>query len=126
MKAAQQVTEEQAAADARPTAARQVTYAQDEDYWIFGVSDIRGVRSKKDAVVLDSGAELHVCPEHFHDKNGILPKVPGRDLVVIGGDTLNYKGERKVFTTLCNDNQTTVPAVVNFAVADVTNPGRWA
>ena len=72
-------------------------------------------------MVLDSGAELIVCPGNFHELAWITPKVPGRDLIGIGGDSLSYQGERRVVKTLTDENNTKVPAVVNFAVADVTN-----
>ena len=98
-----------------------MTVAQKDDYWIFGVQDVRRVRSKSSAMVLDSGAELHVCPGNFHELAGTTSKVPGRDLIGIGGDSLNYQGERRVMTTLTDENDTKIPAVVNFAVADVTN-----
>ncbi len=38
------------------------------------------------------------------------------------GNSLNYQGERKIKTTLCDDHQTSIPATLNFAVAGVTNP----
>ena len=71
-------------------------------------------------MVLDSGAELHVCPGNVQKLAGTTSKVPGRDLIGIGGDELNCQGERRVMT-LTDDNDTKIPAVVNFAVADVTN-----
>ena len=58
-----------------PRATRQMTVAQKDDYWIFGVQDVRRVRSKSSAM-----------PKKF-SRVGITPKVPGRDLIFIGGDS---------------------------------------
>ncbi len=89
--AAQQVTETQSTTEAAPKATTQVTVAQSENFPIFGIQDFRAVGSKKGAMVLDSGAELHVGTEHFHEKDDISPEVPGKGLVGICGDALNYK-----------------------------------
>ncbi len=61
-------------------------------------------------MVVDSAAELHVCPKGFHCDDGLQSKVPGRDLVGMGGNSLNYQCERKIKTTLCDDNKTSIPA----------------
>ena len=84
MKTVQQATEEKP--EEAPKAMRLVSLAETQcepcepkASWIFAVNEVRGVRSKAKAFVVDSGAELHVCPQSFHRDDGLQSKVPGRD-----------------------------------------------
>ena len=86
---------------------------------IGAVQEYQGKSDRKNGLLIDSGAELHVCPPGFHEE---YPVVRGtRELVSISGEPLHYYGERRVKTAI-SGGSAVVPVSVVFFVSDVTAP----
>merc|ERR1712194_356999 len=85
------------------------------EQWVFAVRQVNAVHAKG-SMIIDSGAELHVCPPDFH------PEVQAehglhKEMVTISGDKLPYQGTKKVRTTI-SDGTTRVPIAADFNVSN--------
>ena len=79
----------------------------------------RAARPGRESLLIDSGAEQHVCPPGFHAE---FPVVQGkREIVSISGEPLQYYGQRSVKTAI-SDGSSVMPVSVDFCVSDVTAP----
>ena len=93
-----------------------------EPAWILALREVRAARTARhgrEGMLIDSGVELHVCPQGFHEE---FPVVQGqRDIVSISGEPLQYYGERSMQTAI-SDGSTVMPVSADFCVSDVTAP----
>ena len=90
--------------------------------WILALREVRAARAARpgrEGLLIDSGAEQHVCPPGFHAE---FPVVQGkREIVSISGKPLQFYGQRSVQTAI-SDGSSVMPVSVDFCVSDVTAP----
>ena len=101
----------------RPPSRNQVgaVFETAEPSWILALREVRAARAVRpgsEGLLIDSGAELHVCPPGFHEEYLVLRGT--RELVSISGEPLQYYGERHVETAI-SDGSTVVLVSVDFA-----------